>query len=47
MNIVEAKPEDADEIEALLREAWLDTYVNEEFGITRDDIEQRFRDRAT
>ncbi len=47
MNIVEAKPEDADEIEALLREAWLDTYVNEEFCITRDDIEQRFRDRAT
>ena len=36
-----AKPEDAEEINNLLRATWLDTYPNEEAGITEEDIRLR------
>ena len=40
-----AKPEDVREIQDVFYLAWLDTYPNQELGITVDDIENRFKDR--
>lgn len=37
--IREASPEDSSEMREVLYKTWLDTYPNEEAGITRDDIE--------
>lgn len=38
-------PEDARSVQELLYHTWLATYPNEEFGITIDDIEDRFKNR--
>ncbi len=38
----DAKPEDAEAIQKVYRETWLATYPNEEYGITREDIEDMF-----
>lgn len=35
------QPEDLDEATAMRRKSWLDTYVNEEAGVTREWIEER------
>lgn len=42
-----ASPEDAEQINEVMYEAWKTTYPNEEAGITLDDIEDRFKDRST
>lgn len=39
VKISRAKPADAIGVQTLLRETWIDTYVNEEDGISRADIE--------
>src|SRR3989338_316730 len=36
--------EDAVGIQNVFYQTWLDTYPNEEVGITRDDVEDRFKD---
>lgn len=42
-----ATPEDVREIQEVLYRTWLDTYPNQEAGITVDDIQQRFKYRFT
>lgn len=42
VTITTAKPEDARGIVEVLYKTWLDTYPNEEAGITVDDIEDKF-----
>ncbi|OGI93902.1 hypothetical protein A3A03_01875 [Candidatus Nomurabacteria bacterium RIFCSPLOWO2_01_FULL_40_18] len=37
--IEEAKPEDVEKIRTIIRDAWLEIYPNENYGITREDIE--------
>ena len=41
IEIFEATPEDAAGIIAVQKETWLDTYPNEEYGITKEDILSR------
>jgi len=45
IKIEKAIPEDAVEIGEVLYRTWLATYPNEEFGITVDDVEDRWKDR--
>jgi len=45
--ITEAEPEDAKGIQEVFYRTWMDIYPNEEAGITRDDIEFRFKDSFT
>jgi ribosomal protein S18 acetylase RimI-like enzyme len=45
--VVSAKPEDARGIAEVFYKTWLDTYPNEEAGITVDDIEDRYKDSFT
>jgi ribosomal protein S18 acetylase RimI-like enzyme len=42
IEISEARPEDAEGIAYVQRDAWLVTYPNEKLGITREDIEDRY-----
>ena len=42
IEIKDATSADAEEIVDVLRTTWLAIYPNEEYGITREDIEQRF-----
>jgi ribosomal protein S18 acetylase RimI-like enzyme len=42
--IREASPDDVDVIRDVQRRTWLATYPNEALGITREDIETRFRE---
>ena len=44
IEIKDASGEDVDGIRYVLKTTWLDTYPNEELGITKEDIEQRFDD---
>ncbi len=37
-------PQDAEGIQTVFNETWLDTYPNTEAGITREDIEDKFKD---
>lgn len=37
-----ANPSDAEAIAAIKRQCWLQAYPNEEYGITKEDIEKRF-----
>lgn len=37
--IEDAKPEDVERIRTIARDAWLEIYPNETYGITREDIE--------
>ena len=36
--IVDAKPEDVEAMRTIVRDAWLELYPNEQYGITREDI---------
>lgn len=45
VSVVPACPDDVEDIEEVFYKTWLATYPNEEFGITVDDIEDRFKDR--
>jgi len=47
IQILDAVPEDAKGITNVLHKTWLDTYPNEEFGITRDDVEESYKDAFT
>lgn len=47
IEILEAKPQDARAIDDLLKKTWLDTYPNEEAGITKEDIEKFIKERFT
>jgi ribosomal protein S18 acetylase RimI-like enzyme len=42
-----AKPEDNRGIQEVFYKTWLDTYPNEEVGITVEDIEYKYKDRFT
>lgn len=44
IHVREAQPEDADAMRDVQRRTWLATYPNEAYGITREDIEARFRE---
>jgi ribosomal protein S18 acetylase RimI-like enzyme len=41
--IEKGKEEDIFEIQEVLYKTWIETYPNEKLGITRDDIEQRYK----
>lgn len=45
IKIVKAVPNDASQIQDVYYETWLVTYPNREYGITKDDIEYKFKDR--
>lgn len=45
ITITKARPEDATELEEVFYKTWLATYPNEEHGVTKDDIEDRYKDR--
>jgi ribosomal protein S18 acetylase RimI-like enzyme len=45
IKITDARVEDVEGMQDVFYHSWLDTYPNQEYGITRDDIEYRFRDR--
>ena len=47
IRINQAKPEDAREVAQVFYKTWLDTYTNEELGITKEDIEDRFSSRIS
>ncbi len=47
IKIVEAIPEDAKGITTVLYKTWLDTYPNEEIGITKEDVEDSYKDAFT
>ncbi len=47
ITITKATPEDALAIQNVLYQTWLATYPNEEYGITVEDIEVRFKERFT
>ena len=44
IKIMNARPEDAKGIQEVYYKTWLDTYPNEEYNITRDDIEDSYKD---
>jgi ribosomal protein S18 acetylase RimI-like enzyme len=44
IEIKDAYPEDALGINTVLYHAWLSTYHNEELGVTKEDIEESYRD---
>ena len=44
MKIRRAIPEDASQIQKLMKKVWLDTYPNEEFGITKASIDKFVKD---
>jgi len=45
IKITEAQAEDAEGMQDVFYYAWLTTYPNEEYGVTRDDVEDHFKDR--
>jgi len=47
IEIAPATPEDARGMAEVFYKTWLDTYPNEEAGITIDDIEDRYKDTFT
>ena len=42
VQILDQTPEDVLEVTRLLRDTWLDTYPNEEYGITKEEILDRY-----
>jgi len=46
VEIVKAVPEDAEAIMRIRRAGWMQAYVNEEQGITADDIKRKFSDET-
>lgn len=47
VTIIKAYPEGVREIQWVFYKTWMATYPNEEFGITKDDIEDWFKDAFT
>jgi len=47
ISIVRATPDDVGGIDEVQYQAWLATYPNDEFRVTAEDIEARFRSRRT
>jgi ribosomal protein S18 acetylase RimI-like enzyme len=47
IQIAAPTPADAEGLQRVFLETWLDTYPNEEAGITRTDIEDHFKDALT
>jgi hypothetical protein len=47
ITIKEAQPDDAYDIQTVFYKTWLETYPNKEAGITREDIEENFKDGFT
>jgi ribosomal protein S18 acetylase RimI-like enzyme len=49
MNIIIQQPkiEDIPEIQDVVYFSWLDTYPNKELGITKEDVEEQFKDRKS
>lgn len=47
ITITEAAPEDALGITTVLYKTWLETYPNEKIGITREDVEESYKDSFT
>jgi ribosomal protein S18 acetylase RimI-like enzyme len=47
IRIENAVPSDAEQITTVYYKTWLDTYPNEEIGITREDIEDSYKDSFT
>jgi len=47
IEITQAKPEDAPGAQQVFYQTWLSTYPNEEFGVTVEDVKDRFQDRIT
>jgi len=47
IEITQARPEDAPGAQQVFYQTWLSTYPNEEFGVTVEDVEDRFKDRIT
>lgn len=47
IKIEDAQPEHVEEIADVLYRVWLATYPSEELGITKEDIEYRFKDRKS
>lgn len=47
IQITDSVPDDVYEIRRVSREVWLDTYVNEEHGISKEEIEAVFKDDNT
>ncbi|MDO8510392.1 MAG: GNAT family N-acetyltransferase [bacterium] len=45
--IENARPSDARGIQTVFYKTWLDTYPNEQYGITRDDVEDRYKEAFT
>ncbi len=45
--IRDVQPEDAEGVINVLHKTWLDTYPNEELGISREDIEDSYKDSFT
>lgn len=44
VNVLDAIPEDAKAITNVYYKTWLETYPNNQLGITRDDIEESYKD---
>lgn len=47
IRILKAVPEDALGITTVLYKTWLDTYPNAEIGITKEDVEESYKDHFT
>ena len=47
IKILKAIPEDALGITTVLYKTWLDTYPNEKIGITKEDVEESYKDHFT
>ncbi|MCX6713845.1 MAG: GNAT family N-acetyltransferase [Candidatus Vogelbacteria bacterium] len=45
MTIQKPKPEDVKEIQDVFYQTWLVTYPNEKAGVTKEDIDERFKNR--
>lgn len=47
ISIEKSKPEDVKDINNILYQTWIDTYPNEELGVTVEDIKNSFKDSFT
>lgn len=47
ISISPAMPEDAHSIQEIFYKTWLDTYPNQRYGITKEDIQDRFKEAFT
>ena len=47
IEITDASPEDVVGMREVYYKSWLETYPNEEYGITKDDIEDKFKVSST